>query len=73
MEFLKKDGKPERLVNGYDAFRIIGGNPVGQFVLGNRIKGTDSYDRWGCFISWPEDQLRGDSDYHTGKSGYSGH
>lgn len=58
LEFLKKDGKPERLVNGYDAFRIIGGDPVGQFVRGNRIKGTDSYDRWGCFISWPEDQLR---------------
>lgn len=58
LEFLKKDGKPERLVNGYDAFRIIGGDPVGKFVRGNRIKGTDSYDRWGCFISWPEDQLR---------------
>ena len=58
LEFLKKDGKPERLVNGYDAFRVIGGDPVGQFVRGNRIKGTDSYDRWGCFVSWPEDQPR---------------
>ena len=51
-----RGGKPDRLCNCYTAFKPIGGDPVFQFVRGNRIRGTESYDRWGTFISFPEDQ-----------------
>lgn len=56
LETIKKDGSPDRLVICYNAFKPIGGDPVFQFVRGNRIKGTNSYDRWGTYISFPEDQ-----------------
>ena len=56
LETIKKDGKPDRLVNCYTAFKPIGGDPVFQYVRGNRIRGTNSYDRWGTYISFPEDQ-----------------
>lgn len=56
LETLKLDGKPDRLSACYAALKPIGGDPVFQFVRGNRIRGTDSYDRWGTFISFPEDQ-----------------
>ena len=56
LETIKKGGKPDRLVNCYTAFKPIGGDPVFQYVRGNRIRGTNSYDRWGTYISFPEDQ-----------------
>ena len=56
LETIKKDGNPDRLVNCYEALVPIGGDPCFQFIRGNRVKGTDSYDRWGAFISFPEDQ-----------------
>jgi len=55
LETIKKDGRPDRLSNGFTAFAPVGGDPVFQFVRGNRIRGTDSYDRWGTLISFPED------------------
>ncbi len=56
LETIRKDGKPDRLPVCYTALRPIGGDPVFQFTRGNRVRGTDSYDRWGTFISFPEDQ-----------------
>ena len=56
LETIKPDGKPDRLSACYTALQPIGGDPVFQFVRGNRVRGTDSYDRWGTFISFPEDQ-----------------
>ncbi len=56
LETIKKDGHPDRLCACYTAFKPIGDDPVFRFVRGNRIRGTDSYDRWGTFISFPEDQ-----------------
>ena len=56
LETIKKDGHPDCLPVCFEAFRSIGGDPVFQFVRGNRIRGTDSYDRWGTFISFPETQ-----------------
>lgn len=56
LETIRPGGKPDRLPICYTAFRSIGGDPVFQYVRGNRIKGTDSYDRWGTYISFPEDQ-----------------
>lgn len=56
LQTIRKGGHPERLPVCFHAFRPIGGDPVFQFVRGNRIRGTNSYDRWGTYISFPEDQ-----------------
>lgn len=56
LETIKPGGRPDRLTNCYTAFKPIGGDPVFQYVRGNRIRGTNSYDRWGTYISFPEDQ-----------------
>ena len=56
LETIKKDGKPECLANCFNAFKVIADDPVFRYVRGNRVRGTDSYDRWGTFISFPEDQ-----------------
>ncbi len=58
LETVKKNnaGKPDRLPRGWSAMRAITGDPCNKFIRGNRIKGTDSYDQWGTFISFPEDQ-----------------
>ena len=56
LETIRRDGRPDCLPVCFEAFRSIGGDPVFRFVRGNRIRGTDSYDRWGTFISFPETQ-----------------
>jgi uroporphyrinogen-III decarboxylase len=55
-ETIKKGGKPDRLANCYNPFKVVGGDPVFQFIRGNRVRGTNSYDQWGTYISFPEDQ-----------------
>ena len=52
---IRDGGKPDRLANSFTAFQPIGGDPVFQFVRGNRIRGTNSLDRWGTYIAFPED------------------
>ena len=56
LETIRNGGRPERLPVCFTPFRPIGGDPVFQFVRGNRVRGTNSYDRWGTYISFPEDQ-----------------
>lgn len=56
LETIKKDGKPDRLAACYSAFKPIPGDPVFQYVRGNRIRGTNSIDRWGTHILFPADQ-----------------
>ena len=56
LETLRPGGRPDRLVNGFAPFRVIGGDPVFRYLRGNRVRGTDSYDRFGTFISFPADQ-----------------
>lgn len=56
LETIKKGGKPDRLACCYNAFRPIAGDPVFQYVRGNRVRGTNSYDRWGTYIAFPDDQ-----------------
>ncbi|NLA85902.1 MAG: uroporphyrinogen decarboxylase (URO-D) [Clostridiales bacterium] len=56
LETIKKGGTPDRLVNCFTAFAPIADDPVFRYVRGNRIRGTNSYDRWGTYISFPEDQ-----------------
>ncbi|MCL2200555.1 MAG: uroporphyrinogen decarboxylase (URO-D) [Oscillospiraceae bacterium] len=56
LETMKKDGKPDRLVNMWEPFELIP-DPVLIYLTGHRARGTDSRDRWGTLITWPEDQL----------------
>ena len=56
LETLKKDGRPERLVNSFCPFKVINGDPVFTYLRGNRVRGTDSYDRFGTYISFQADQ-----------------
>ena len=53
LETIKRGGQPDRLANCYTAFRPIGGDPVFQLIRGNRIRGTESIDAWGTYISFP--------------------
>ena len=56
LETIRTDGKPDHLCNSFTAFKVLGGDPVFQYVRGNRIRGTNSYDRWGAYITLREDQ-----------------
>lgn len=55
LETIKKDGKPDRLVNQYDPLVVIP-NPVGGYCRGHRVRGKSGVDRWGVTEIWPEDQ-----------------
>ena len=56
LETLKIDGKPERMVNSFAPFTVIENDPVFRYLRGNRVRGTNSYDRFGTYIAFPEDQ-----------------
>lgn len=55
LETLKKDGKPDRLVNEYEAFIPVMNDPLNVYTRGNRVRGSVSVDRWGTTILFPED------------------
>lgn len=55
LETLKKDGKPDRLVNQYQPFVPIMNDPLQKYTRGNRVRGTTSVDKWGTEILFPED------------------
>ena len=53
-ELLKKDGRPDRQLNNFEAFRFVG-DPVGAYLRGDRKKGTRYQDKWGVTYDFPED------------------
>ncbi len=54
LETIKPDGKPERLVKQFEGTVFIPGDPVGNYVRGNRYEGMPPHnDRWGTQIIWP--------------------
>ena len=57
-ETLKKGGKPDRLVNMWEPFEL-NPDPLLMYTIGNRAPGTDSRDRFGTLITWPEGQVSG--------------
>jgi hypothetical protein len=57
LETIRPNGKPDRLVNQYQACTLVLNDPVNTFLRSNRVKGTTSKDRWGTTIIWPEDQF----------------
>jgi len=58
LETMKKDGKPDRLVNMWEPFELIP-DPCLLFTSGNRQRGTDTRDQWGTLITWPQEQKFG--------------
>lgn len=57
LETLKIDGKPDRLVNDYEALKPIMNDPLIRFTRGNRVKGKTTKDQWGTVYLWPDDQM----------------
>ena len=54
-EMLKPDGRPERILDQYEALAMITGDPINRYLRGNRVRGTTSVDRWGTTILFPAD------------------
>ena len=55
LEMLKPDGKPERILDQYEALAMMTGDPINKYLRGNRVRGTTSVDRWGTTILFPAD------------------
>ncbi len=55
LEMLKPDGKPDRLLDQYEALCLWLFDPVNGYLMNGRGPGTTRKDRWGVTISWPED------------------
>ena len=55
LETIKADGKPDRLVNQYEATKYFRGCPLVKYVQGERYPGmSPTKDRWGVTFVWPE-------------------
>ena len=49
-----RGGKPDRFVKQYEALAVMKGDPVTQYVRGDRFPGMEpSYDKWGTRTLWP--------------------
>ncbi len=58
LETLKKGGKPDRFVRQFEGTAFLPGDPVNNFVRGNRHPGmAPMQDLWGTTILWPEDSI----------------
>lgn len=58
LETIKKDGKPDRLVNQYEGLAFFTRDPVAAYARGNRYRGMEPLkDKWGTTVLWPEDQF----------------
>ena len=58
LETLKRDGKPERLLKQFEGTSFLPGDPVNNFVRGQRWPGMPpKKDLWGTTILWPEDSI----------------
>ena len=55
LEMLKPDGRPERILDQYEALARMTGDPINAYLRGNRVRGTTSVDRWGTTILFPAD------------------
>ena len=54
LETIKKGGKPDRLVKQYEAFGMVFGNPITNYVKGKSFPGmAPTADLWGTVTIWP--------------------
>lgn len=68
LELLKKDGRPERLLDQYEALQMALGDPVNRYLREGQVRGTRTKDRWGVTILFPED-APGTIPYHSDTCG----
>jgi hypothetical protein len=64
LETIKPDGKPDRLVSGYEPIKMILPDPVIAYERGGIAKNIVSVDPFGVSYIWPEDQPAA-VPYHT--------
>ncbi len=64
LELLKKDGKPDRLLDQYEALQLVFTDPVNDYLRAGRERGSKSVDRWGVTMLFPED-APGAIPYHS--------
>lgn len=58
LETLKKDGKPDRLVDQYENMVFFPADPVAGYARGKRYQGMEPIrDKWGTLVVWPKDQI----------------
>lgn len=55
LEMLRTEGKPERLLDQYEALYLCLAEPVNGYLRAGRGPGTTKKDLWGVTIAWPED------------------
>lgn len=55
LEMLSPNGRPERILDQYEALAMMTADPINAYLRGNRVRGTTSVDRWGTTIVWPAD------------------
>ena len=55
LEQLKRDGRPDRQLCQYEAFRLVPGDPVNKYLRAGIRKGAMAVNRWGVMIDFPED------------------
>ena len=58
LETIRRNGKPDRLVNQWEALSIVTTDPIQSYIRGPRYRGMPpTVDQWGVTYIWPEDQL----------------
>ncbi len=55
LETLKRDGRPDRLVNQFRPTELFTDEPVYQYLFGDRVRGSTTVDRFGTVFLFPED------------------
>ena len=55
-ETLKPDGKPDRLMNQWEATSVIFQDPEVAYMRKGIVRGSTVKDPWGVTFTWPEDQ-----------------
>ncbi|MDR3364309.1 MAG: uroporphyrinogen decarboxylase (URO-D) [Clostridiales Family XIII bacterium] len=56
LQTIAKDGKPDRLVNGYEFMELIAPDPLLLASAHSLSKGERGLDGWGVTFHWPEGQ-----------------
>ena len=55
LETLKRDGRPDRLVNQFRPLELFTDEPVYTYLFGSRVRGSTTVDRFGTTFLFPED------------------
>lgn len=56
LETIKPNGKPDRLVNGYEPIKMLSPDPVLSYFRAGAERGRTVVDPYGVTYIWPEDQ-----------------